>query len=97
MRSTLFIFSKSEKDINKMLDIYNTCRVSGGPPDQLTEQPGQPIYEAGHPTHDAGQPTQDAGLPTYARVVMTSPRGQEEEDTLTKIRNLGTFGFQNLG
>lgn len=34
-------------------------------------------------------------LPTYARVLMTSPR-EQEEDTLTKIRNLGTFGFQNL-
>lgn len=38
-----------------------------------------------------------SGLPTYARVVMTSPRGEQEEDTLTKIRNLGTYGFQNLG
>jgi len=35
-------------------------------------------------------------VPTYARIVRTQPRTQEE-DTLTKIRNLGTYGFQNLG
>jgi len=37
-------------------------------------------------------------VPTYARVVQTtSHMKDQEEDTLTKIRNLGTFGFQNLG
>ena len=38
-----------------------------------------------------------AAVQTYARVVRTTARAAEEEDTLTKIRNLGTFGFQNLG
>jgi len=64
-------------------------RLEGTPPHHLLE--GTPPRSL---PRDSESP--ELLVPTYARIVRTQPRTQEE-DTLTKIRNLGTYGFQNLG
>ena len=72
------------------------------PPANLDLYPELGLPAARHRTppgfrRESESPEGAAAVQTYARVVRTTARAAEEEDTLTKIRNLGTYGFQNLG